>query len=244
MLLLVALLLAAVAPARADARRVWIGEPRSEGGHLVLPLQIDDFSGIVAGDIDLRFDAGRTTVVRVRATELLAGFALDSNPVGDILKIAFASARPTTGSGALLEIVVEETGTTPYFGFAMVSLFFSNGDEVKVVYEMAATAITQDQTAAGVGAAGAAPLRAYPNPFNAQVRLAIELTAAATVRLEVFDLAGQRVRSLTEGEWPAGVHEVAWDGREGDGRGVGSGIYVVRYTGPQGPRCTRVALLR
>jgi len=122
----------------------------------------------------------------------------------------------------------------------MVSFFYQNGDQVQVEYEMAATAIALGATEVGVPAG----LRAYPNPFNAQVRLGFGLTAAGSIQLEVFDLAGQRVRSLAQGEWPAGVHEVAWDGRDGDGRGVGSGIYVIRYSGPQGPRCTRVALLR
>jgi hypothetical protein len=231
-------------PRLAEARKVWIGEPRVESGHLVFPLITDDFNGIVAGDIDLRFDAARATIATVRTTGLLTGFALDSNPVGNVLKIAFASARPTNGSGVFLEIVVEEPSAVPQFGFAMVSLFYSNGDEAQVEYEMGVTAVTLDRTPPGVPSSGVADLRAYPNPFNADVRVAFRVAVAGAVRLEVFNLAGQRVRLLAEGERAAGVHEVVWDGLDDGGMELGSGIYLIRYRGPERVQCGRLALLR
>jgi flagellar hook assembly protein FlgD len=45
--------------------------------------------------------------------------------------------------------------------------------------------------------------------------------------VEVFDVAGRRVRSLFRGALEAGVHEHTWDGRDDRGRFVGTGVYVV-----------------
>ncbi len=73
-------------------------------------------------------------------------------------------------------------------------------------------------------------LRARPNPFRASTVFAFDLPTAAPVRLDVFDAAGRRVRSLARGERSAGAHEVTWDGRNNGGTKVGPGVYFYRLT--------------
>jgi flagellar hook assembly protein FlgD len=48
------------------------------------------------------------------------------------------------------------------------------------------------------------------------------------VAIEVFDLLGRRVRSLTKREWQAGYYSLTWDGRDGSGRRVTPGVYLYR----------------
>lgn len=68
----------------------------------------------------------------------------------------------------------------------------------------------------------------YPNPFNGSTTLRYILPEASGVRLEVYDLMGQLVRVLVE-EWQqAGEYQVAWDGQDGQGRSVSSGVYLYR----------------
>jgi hypothetical protein len=52
--------------------------------------------------------------------------------------------------------------------------------------------------------------------------------SGSPVRLEIFDVAGRRVRSLVQASQDAGRHEVTWDRRDGAGQSVARGIYVVR----------------
>ena len=52
------------------------------------------------------------------------------------------------------------------------------------------------------------------------------------MRLELFDLAGRRVRSLVSGVLPAGEVSREWDGRDEAGHGVHPGVYFVRLTTP------------
>jgi len=68
----------------------------------------------------------------------------------------------------------------------------------------------------------------YPNPFNPLTHIKFELERAGRVRLEVFDLAGRKVRTLVDGYLPADVHVYPWDGRDDKGRLVPSGAYYYR----------------
>lgn len=63
---------------------------------------------------------------------------------------------------------------------------------------------------------------------ESDVRFEITLPRAAAMRLEIFDLAGRRVRTLAEGRSDAGVHRVAWDGRDAVGLPLHSGTYYCR----------------
>ena len=68
----------------------------------------------------------------------------------------------------------------------------------------------------------------YPNPFNPSTIIPYQLPSAAHVRLEVFNLLGQRIATLVDGEQPAGFHSARWDGTDATGWAVGAGIYLYR----------------
>jgi len=59
------------------------------------------------------------------------------------------------------------------------------------------------------------------------------------VRLEVFEAAGRRVRRLISGSLEAGRHEVRWDGRDGSGSVLPTGIYFVRLSGGGGQEAVK-----
>jgi hypothetical protein len=67
--------------------------------------------------------------------------------------------------------------------------------------------------------------RNYPNPFSRSTSIAFGLPVASRVEISVYNVAGQRIAALAEGEYPAGHHVVAWDGRNSQGESVSSGIY-------------------
>jgi hypothetical protein len=65
----------------------------------------------------------------------------------------------------------------------------------------------------------------YPNPFNAQTRLAFTLNRGGDVDLRILNLLGQPIRSVRLNTLSAGAHEWAWDGRGDRGEDVPSGVY-------------------
>ena len=73
-------------------------------------------------------------------------------------------------------------------------------------------------------------LQNYPNPFNAGTMIRYELPQPAKVRLVIYNLLGQRVKSLVQGQQSAGKYSINWDGTSDAGRPVASGIYIYRIS--------------
>jgi hypothetical protein len=87
-------------------------------------------------------------------------------------------------------------------------------------------------TTAGVEGAGT-PRAAYldqnfPNPFNPTTKISFGLRKPASVSLRIYDAAGRLRRVLAEGDRAAGTYAELWDGRDGGGNPVASGIYFCR----------------
>lgn len=73
--------------------------------------------------------------------------------------------------------------------------------------------------------AAPALLENYPNPFNPITRIRFALPQAGPAALDIYNVAGQWICTLVEGEVAAGYHEVMWDARNASGFNVASGIY-------------------
>jgi hypothetical protein len=85
---------------------------------------------------------------------------------------------------------------------------------------------------------------AHPNPFNSETLIPYLLAEAGEVRLEIYDLLGQRVRTLVAGPQEAGAHQAAWDGRGEAGRELASGLYLCRLRAGGFSQSRKLALLR
>ncbi|MFH1568615.1 MAG: LamG-like jellyroll fold domain-containing protein [Gemmatimonadota bacterium] len=68
----------------------------------------------------------------------------------------------------------------------------------------------------------------YPNPFNPTTGIGYGVPEDSFVTLEVYNVAGQRVRTLVAGQRTAGYHRVVWNGLDDSGRSLGSGVYLCR----------------
>jgi hypothetical protein len=79
----------------------------------------------------------------------------------------------------------------------------------------------------------------YPNPFNAATTIAFSLASDEYVRLEVYNVLGQRVATLVDATLPPGPHVAVWDAR-----GVASGVYFARLTMVSGVQTKKLALVR
>jgi hypothetical protein len=83
-----------------------------------------------------------------------------------------------------------------------------------------------------------------PNPARSVATLSFTLARAGEARLEVFDLAGRRVRVLASGSVTAGPHEARWDLRDDAGHTVPAGVYLARLTAPAATGVRRFVVLR
>ena len=91
---------------------------------------------------------------------------------------------------------------------------------------------------------GVAIKSVYPNPFNPTTTIEFSMDNAGFTGLSVYNLAGQKIRDLVEGELHAGVHQVVWNGRDDSGLPSASGVYIARLVTVNGIATSRMVLMK
>ena len=71
-------------------------------------------------------------------------------------------------------------------------------------------------------------IRNYPNPFNAQTQISVILNNDSHVNLAIYNIKGERVVTLLNGQQTAGEHHILWNGTSGSGSDLPSGLYFAR----------------
>ena len=82
----------------------------------------------------------------------------------------------------------------------------------------------------------------YPNPFNPSTTIEYSIPQTGRVKLRIFNMKGQKVKTLIDGDIEKGRHRVVWNGRDERNRSVASGVYFIRLEAA-GKSCTRKAML-
>lgn len=158
-----------------------------------------------------------------------------------------------TGGGAAMGYVTDGTGLPGWisadgqewiafkgdFGFALRPQFVDAGDATVVMKgaHRGTGGDTQDLPAEAF-------LQASPNPFNPMTRVRFNLTATSQVDLKVYNLRGERVRTLVSDMMDPGLHEAIWMGRDDAGRRVASGVYFARLAAGSIALTQRLVLIK
>ncbi len=86
----------------------------------------------------------------------------------------------------------------------------------------------------------------WPNPFNSTtvIRYSLIVDRPHRTTLKVYNLLGEEVRTLVEGKQRSGFYQVVWDGKNGEGEDVGSGIYFYQLKAGRFSQTRKMLLLR
>ena len=85
----------------------------------------------------------------------------------------------------------------------------------------------------------------YPNPFNPTTTIRFALPTESTVRMEIYNMLGQLVSTLVDGErMQAGIYEKVWNGRDAGGMQVSSGTYIYRVVAGDYVETKRMILMK
>jgi flagellar hook assembly protein FlgD len=84
----------------------------------------------------------------------------------------------------------------------------------------------------------------YPNPFNPKTTISYALPEDAYVDIGIYNVAGQKVRTLVSEEQDAGYKKVIWDSRDDSGKAVTSGVYIYRMKAGVFKETKRLVLLK
>ncbi len=101
-----------------------------------------------------------------------------------------------------------------------------------------------DPISVTVRAHGITMKSAYPNPFNPLTKFTVIVGDPQHLSINVYDIIGRLVKTLTNKQIPAGEHIIAWDGTNSSNQTAASGIYFVRLIANGTTNIQKVVLTR
>ncbi len=84
----------------------------------------------------------------------------------------------------------------------------------------------------------------YPNPFNPSTTISFDLQERTLINLVIYDVLGKQIKTLVNQPLNAGVNTAGWNGNDGSGRPVSSGVYLYRITAGESTQTRKMLLLR
>jgi len=122
-------------------------------------------------------------------------------------------------------------GIEPYFGPWFELIYPPNheftGDSIDLAFLLRAEPSTDVGESDGIRSE-LGLFQNVPNPFNPETAIDYSLAAVGPVSLQIYDVKGRLVRDLVEGVQSAGRHTATWDGKDGNGRELPTGVYFYR----------------
>jgi hypothetical protein len=202
-----------------------------EGGKATYAVVMENASEVLKG-FSLRVGYGMgnvlegVTVSRAmtgKAPEHFFGVIERESGVVEICVAALGENAPFEYAGEVARVVVRETTEgSAALKTADLRDLNNNGSEVtlpgggETPYVPVTTALMQN----------------HPNPFNPTTTIVFDVATAGAVRIEIYDVSGSLVRTLVNEEKGIGRHVATWDGRDGTGNQVHTGVYFCRMTAP------------
>ena len=191
-----------------------------------ISLWVDARDDILSGDLLIEGIEGK-----IEMGHELGDFLVASSNTAVGLRLVFAGAQPVSGPGELLRIY---PGVGPD-KLQLTRALFNDGriaarlDAIPSMRTLPTTTILHAN---------------MPNPFNPETAIRFDLVSESEVRLEIFDILGQRVSTLLTGTMAAGSHQVVWNGRSQDDTPLGNGVYFYRLQTGDIDQTRRMLLLK
>ncbi|MBC8376104.1 MAG: S8 family serine peptidase [FCB group bacterium] len=84
----------------------------------------------------------------------------------------------------------------------------------------------------------------FPNPFNPSTTIRFALPEVASARLQIFDIQGKLVQTISSPDLSAGWHQTMWDGKDNDGQLVSAGVYMAKLNAGVHTQSIKMLLLK
>ncbi|MCK4653621.1 MAG: T9SS type A sorting domain-containing protein [Candidatus Cloacimonetes bacterium] len=72
-------------------------------------------------------------------------------------------------------------------------------------------------------------INVYPNPFNPETKIIFSIPKESKVNLSIYNIKGQKVRTLLNNKLEKGFHEFIWNSKDNNGKSVASGVYLYKF---------------
>ena len=189
----------------------------------IVQTNLDFGNSDIGGEVILPFSFSNTGDANMIGTlQIPSPYSLDeeSDP-----PLRFMNYVLPAGESMDLNIAFRPTEEGVFAGYLIVVSDDPNASSVNIPLMGSATPVSnQDNHSPAVTALQGN----YPNPFNPNTTVRFALKESAHVKIEVFNILGQKVKTLVNNQMNSGNHNVAWNGLDDNKRPVASGVYFYK----------------
>ncbi len=123
-------------------------------------------------------------------------------------------------------------------------IFYATEVEYAVMICPKSTAVEEEDQGSAITPKDFELYQSYPNPFNNQTLIKYNLLKPCRVTLTIYNILGQKMRTLVDGRQEAGTKTLNWDGKDQKGRDLASGIYFCQLSAGEVTQTKRMVLLK
>ena len=202
---------------------------------------------LAALDLSLDFDDDRLDFLDAAAADWSRPLFHAAAASYGTLKIAVATHEPmilTETEQPLLTLHFRAGDTPGEVPFLLDTIDGHSSLDLPLWPQFSAGSVTISATMSVPLPALRASVRAHPNPFNPRTTISWMSPTPGPVSLRLHDARGRLVWREDIPAASIGPHTTAWDGRDGHGRAMASGIYLLRVKGDTWSATTRLTLVR
>ena len=214
-------------PLKATVASVGLSDGSADHGKFVsIDVTVSGLKDVYSSDIELSYAPAQLKPVSVVAEGIASKASFAESEKDGTIRIYIASGTPLASEGAVVRITFEASDNV--HGVVQSPVSFNR------VF-LNETNVTSQATKSTITITGKPEKYAleqnYPNPFNPTTKLAYDIPEDGQhVVLEIYNVAGQRVRQLVNEVQNSGSYTVTWDGRNDNGLRLGSGVYIYRMS--------------
>ncbi|MEQ8577537.1 MAG: NosD domain-containing protein [Balneola sp.] len=187
-----------------------------------IPVYIDNVSSLFSSEIEIDFDNNSLELIDSDLTSIVKDASVSENQnANGRYSLAIASTKAISESGEVVSLTfrLKDENSSP-----SLSILRFQANEV----DLTATAVSNEDVALNVPEEFKL-YQNYPNPFNPSTTIGFDVPNGKTqVRLEIYNILGQRVKTLVNDVYTAGRYKVSWDGTNNVGGRVSTGVYIYR----------------
>jgi hypothetical protein len=208
-----------------DAAHIKVGIPRhySNGAEnfVEVPIRVRNALEIFSIEFLLEYDASKLQVESVVAAGKAHAFSLAYNDLGGSIDVALAGFMSFSGGGKVALVTFKKKGMRVPIAHPELALdeaMFNEGDPPAI--------IDGHDYSGEIVRFALGPVS--PNPFAEGTVIGYSAPQAGRVAIKIFNVHGQVVRTVINGDVEAGFHQIGWDGRDDSGAKVARGVYFCR----------------
>ncbi|RKY83814.1 hypothetical protein DRQ09_09485, partial [candidate division KSB1 bacterium] len=190
-------------------------KPEENENYITYNLYTKNLKDVVAGEFSIKFDPAELEFESYKVTPGVKNLIVEKNIIKNSLNLAFASANPIQGNKLISIKFRKKEGFKS--GTISFEKFMLNDSHINKIDFTSRTIPEKFDL-----------FQNYPNPFNSETVIKFQLPEPGRVSLIIYNLLGQKIRTLVDSYKNSGYYSIKWDGKNDTGERVSSGIYFYK----------------